>query len=310
MSRIFDALQKSEMERAGSGTSTLSAAADLLQVVERQSASAWQAEKKTQPSIAVEEQSTGGVALRDETPDIFSQFPALEVSITPQSQLVSLTDNGSLAAEKFRFLGVRLRHLQRERTLKKVLITSTVPHEGKSMVAANLAFMLARKKNQKVLLIDGDLRRPSLAQLFGTKPTPGICEWLQEEHNSQGNIYHLEKLDLWYLPAGRPTTTNPLELLQSSKLTALMERLNSMFDWVVIDSPPILPLADTSVWSRIADGVLLVTRQGTTQKKQLIRGIEALDQHKLIGTLLNSSRSSSHSDYYYGYGSPAVDAPA
>ncbi|WP_158748491.1 CpsD/CapB family tyrosine-protein kinase [Acidobacterium sp. S8] len=307
MSRIFDALQKSEMERAGSGASTLSAAADLLQVVERQSVSAWEVEKKTQPSIAVEERSA--VALLDETPDIFSQFPALEVSITPQSQLVSLTDNGSLAAEKFRFLGVRLRHLQRERTLKKVLITSTVPHEGKSMVAANLAFMLARKKNQKVLLIDGDLRRPSLAQLFGTKPTPGICEWLQEEHNSLGNIYHLEKLDLWYLPAGTPST-NPLELLQSSKLTALMERLNSMFDWVVIDSPPVLPLADTSVWSRIADGVLLVTRQGTTQKKQLIKGIEALDQHKLIGTLLNSSRSSSHSDYYYGYGSPPVDASA
>jgi Mrp family chromosome partitioning ATPase len=77
-----------------------------------------------------------------------------------------------------------------------------------------------------------------------------------------------------------------------------MEQLTAMFDWVIIDSPPVLPIADTSVWSRLADGILLVTRQGVTEKRHLQRGLEALDQKKLIGALLNSSRRTSDDDYY------------
>jgi Mrp family chromosome partitioning ATPase len=91
---------------------------------------------------------------------------------------------------------------------------------------------------------------------------------------------------------------NPLELLESKKLPDLMEQLTAIFDWIIIDSPPVLPIADTSVWSRLADGILLVTRQGVTEKRHLQRGLEALDQEKLIGALLNSSRRTSDNDYY------------
>ena len=313
MSRIFDALQKSEVERSGSGATTLSAAADLLQLVERQSVSAWEAagktgrENKSQTAVAVEEQGAVEETLVDGDENGFPEFPALQVSLSPKSQLVSLTDNESLASEKFRFLGVRLRHLRRERQLKKVLITSTVPHEGKSMVAANLAYTLARKRQQRTLLLEGDLRRPSLSTLFGIKKVPGICEWLQGEQRSLDNIYRLDGMDLWFLPAGSHLT-NPLELMQSARLPDLMEQLSSMFEWIIIDSPPVLPLADTSVWSRIADGILLVTRQGTTEKTQLVRGLEALDHQKLIGTLLNSSQSSARSEYYYAYSSSSTGA--
>jgi Mrp family chromosome partitioning ATPase len=80
-----------------------------------------------------------------------------------------------------------------------------------------------------------------------------------------------------------------------------MSQLTALFDWLIIDSPPILPLADTSVWSRLADGILLVARQGITEKRQLQRGLEALDRQKLIGALLNSSHSSATSDHYYYY---------
>jgi Mrp family chromosome partitioning ATPase len=90
-----------------------------------------------------------------------------------------------------------------------------------------------------------------------------------------------------------------LELLQSGKLPALMEQLGQWFDWIVIDSPPVLPLADTSVWMRLADGVLLITRQGITEKRQLKRGLEAVEPKKLIGALLNGSTNSSDTDYYY-----------
>src|SRR5439155_13336248 len=120
--------------------------------------------------------------------DQFSQFQTLKVLVPPQSRVVCVTDKDSLAAEKFRFLGVRLRQLQQTRPLKKVLITSAIPQEGKSMVAANLACTLARRTHQKTLLIDGDLRRPSVARLFGLGNVPGLSECLQGERGQRTSI--------------------------------------------------------------------------------------------------------------------------
>ncbi len=102
------------------------------------------------------------------------------------------------------------------------------------------------------------------------------------------------------LPAGS-APQNPLELMQAGKLSPLMEQLEAWFDWIVIDSPPVLPLADTSLWSRLADGILLVTRTGITEKQQLQRGIEAIEKSKLLGALVNSSSNASHADYYQRY---------
>ena len=92
---------------------------------------------------------------------------------------------------------------------------------------------------------------------------------------------------------------NPLEVLQSNKLNALMAQLTDWFDSVIIDSPPVLPLADTSVWMRLADGIILVARQGVTEKKQLQRGLEAIEPQKLVGALLNCSKNQTLSHYYY-----------
>jgi capsular exopolysaccharide synthesis family protein len=230
--------------------------------------------------------------------DQFSQFQTLKVLIPPQSRIVCVTDKDSLAAEKFRFLGVRLRQLQQTRALKKVLITSTIPQEGKSMVAANLACTLARRTQQKTLLIDGDLRRPTVARLFGLGKTPGLGEWLQGERGPITSIYRLEEAGLWILPAGN-SLRNPLEAMQSGRLAGLMDQLTSWFDWIIIDSPPVLPLADTSIWMRLADGVLLVTRQGTTERDPLKRGIETLEPSKLIGAVINGLANTKISEYYY-----------
>ena len=334
MSRIFDALQRSEGERSGVDLSTLTAATELLQLVERQSVSEWETKvapersdaaentkRDASPSVlpsSVAAATVGGLgaaepSLTDKQLGQFAQFQPRQISFGPQSQLVSLRDDDSLAAENFRFLGMRLRHLRRERALKKVLITSTIPHEGKSMVAANLACTLARKKQQRVVLLEGDLRRPALSQVFGLSPIPGICEWLQGDQQQIENIYrlegpHLENSGLWIFPAGS-ALDNPLELLQSARLSTLMDQLTILFDWIIIDSPPVLPLADTSVWSRWADGIVLVTRQGITEKQHLKRGLEALDHKKLIGALLNSSQSSALNDHYY-YRPDVVSRPA
>jgi len=229
--------------------------------------------------------------------------PVLSVSIPEESHLVSVGKEESLGAEKFRFLAVRLRQLRQSRPLKKVLITSTIPQEGKSMVAANLACTLARRKRQRTLLLEGDLRRPTIASEFGLGRIPGLCEWLSGQTKGI-NLYRLESLGLWVLPAGA-APQNPLELMQSGKLSSLMDQLEASFDWIVIDSPPVLPLADASMWSRLADGILLVTRRGVTEKKQLQRGLASLDTKKLLGALVNGSTDVAHSDYYQRYAPPA-----
>jgi len=295
MSQIFDALQRSEAERTGIDIAQLANATELLQAAERTSpatamasanAVAEQASKPAEPS----------------QPTLCPEFDSMPVSIPPESRLVCLTEKDSLAAEKFRFLGVRLRQLRQTRPMKKVLITSSVPNEGKSMVAANLACTLARRRQQKTLLVDGDLRRSTLARQFGLGKVPGLSEWLQHQPGPMANIYRLESAALWILPAGS-TPENPLELMQTGALSALLEQLAARFDWIVIDSPPVLPLADTSVWARFVDGVLLVARRGVCEKRQLKKGLEALDQSKLLGTLINSSTDVARSDYYYHYGS-------
>ena len=134
-----------------------------------------------------------------------------------------------------------------------------------------------------------------------------MCEWLSGKTENI-SIYHLESLGLWILPAGS-APQNPLELMQSGKLPSLIEQLESWFDWIVIDSPPVLPLADASIWSRMSDGILLVTRKGITEKQQLQRGIEAIERSKLLGALVNSSSNVAHSDYYQRYSSPPSDRP-
>jgi capsular exopolysaccharide synthesis family protein len=281
MSHIFEALQKSEAERSRTHQ-VATMPAELLRAAEEE------------PINMAPEPADADI----------EHFPSLKVTPLPNSKLLSLTDTESLAAEKFRFFGVRLRQLQQLRAFKKVLITSTIPEEGKSMISANLAVILARKKKQRVLLLEGDLRRPVLPVRFGLGKVEGLCEWLQGESESVPNIYRMEGLNLWLLPAGR-APENPLEMMQSSRLAKLMDRLGNWFDWILIDSPPILPLADTSVWMRMSDGVILVVREGVTEKRELKRGLEVLEPSKLLGIVLNSSSETDHSNYYQRYAPPA-----
>jgi capsular exopolysaccharide synthesis family protein len=330
MSHIFDALQKSAAEQAEIETPSALLATELLEATERKTAAERAKIAVFEPNPrdaeivealrqAVDAATAGQIVSRttptvQESPsfekeeeiqrstsvDQFGQFQSLRLLVPPQSRLVCITEKDGLAAEKFRYLAVRLRQLQQNRPLKKLLITSTIPQEGKSTVAANLACALARRTQQKTLLLDGDLRRPTVAKLFGLGKTPGIADWLQGECGAAQSIYNLEETGLWVLPAGN-VPRNPLEMMQSGRLSVLLDQLTGWFDWIVIDSPPVLPLADTSIWMRQADGILLVTRQGSTEKEQLKRGLEAVDQKKLLGALLNSSVSTGDNYYYRQY---------
>ena len=321
MSQIFDALQRSEAERNGKGPAAAPRVTDLLELAERQVVVSRPVDERpasrtssyqSEPAIAVAEPKAESVASAtadlliseptsrpsDSSIDGPMQCEVLQISVSPDGHLVTFPDSESPAAEAFHLLGVRLRHLRRQRPLKKVLVTSTIPQEGKSMVAANLACTLALRTQQRVLLVEGDVRRPTQSKIFGITNRPGICEWLSGERSLLRSIYRLEGPGVWLFPAGS-STGNSLELLQSGRVMPMIEQVSNWFDWIIIDSPPILPLADTSVWTTLADGTLLVARQGITQKRQLQRGLEALGTQKLIGAILNSATGAAHSDYYY-----------
>ena len=319
MSRIFDALQRSESERSGNDPASLPEGRELLQQAERDTLSKWHdsgsEEKLPGPQIpGLDALRNSRITLVDiprllDSPEpaptpiddrssFFAQLKSLPISLPGQSRLVCINDWDSPTAEAFRLLAVRLRDLRRVRSLKVILVTSTIPQEGKSTVAGNLACALSRGKEERTLLVEGDLRRPSLSRMFGIRMGTGVCDSLRDETGTVQGICHLEGAGLWLLSAGH-APGNPLELLQSPRLPALMKQLATHFDWIIVDSPPMLPLADTSIWMRLADGIILVTRQGTTQKQLLKKGLEAIDPQKLLGALINGAKESAYSGYYY-----------
>jgi len=284
MSQIFDALHQSATERTDAGSRDFSAAKELLQVVERKVGSPAPLLEPTPPIPS------------DELP----QFPAANIVLPNFSKFVCFSQGESLAAEKFRYLATRLRHAQQKRVLKRVVVTSSAAGEGKSMVAANLSHALAAGK-QQVLLLEGDLRRPSLGHQLGLDHLPGLSEMLQDGNHAY-NIYRLESSGLCVLLAG-DAHSNPLQLMEPAKLSALMDRVSTGFDWVIIDSPPVLPLADTSIWTRLSDAILLVMRPGVTSKRQLQRSFETIEHSKLLGSVLNASTEATRNHYYYHYAS-------
>jgi capsular exopolysaccharide synthesis family protein len=304
----FDVLRRAEQqvqERLDRPAGTDAGLAEVVGLEELLKQGAKATEPAPEPVAAVKplpagfEQSTAS-----------SKFQSIAASIAPDSHLVCVADADGPAAEAFRLLGVRLRDLRDTRALKRILITSTVPREGKSTVSANLACTLARSGRLRVLLLEGDVRRPTQSHIFGIgKHYPGLCEWLQGSHELAKCVYQVEFLGFWIMPAGNGQSSNPLGLLQPARLSAMLKQLGDQFDLIILDSPPVLPMADTSIWMKLADGILLVTRQGVTERRPLQRGIEAIDPQKLIGTVMNSSTSLSHSEYYYyGVGSSSESA--
>jgi len=285
MSQIFDALHQSQDDRAGANPARKFATAkELLQAVEQVAEVSAESASKAIPPTSREPRR---------------QFPTAKISLQPNNKLVCFSATESLAAEKFRFLATRLRHIQQKRSLKCVVITSSVPEEGKTMVAANLACSLAAGR-QNVLLIEGDLRRPSLGQTLGLGDLPGLSQLLQTQPEYASNIYSLEATGLCVLLAGN-IHANPFEFMAAGKLSLLVEALSQQFDWIVVDCPPLLPLADTSLWVRLAEAVILVARPGVTTKRQLQRTLEAIEQPKLLGAVLNSSTEAANNTYYHHY---------
>lgn len=301
MSYIFEALQRAEAERSGGNPpKSADSVADLLQKVEEEIDRKQSLSQLPPPGISPAAKPGSPTA------ETFASAKVLVPAPPADARLVCLTDQGSLAAEKFRVLGLKLRNLREQRKLKRIVVTGTAPEEGKSLVAANLALNQARSKVLKTLLVDGDLRRPTLTSRFGFDPAiPGLSECLRGERQLSEVVYKLNGCGLWLLPAGR-APENPLELMQSGRLPELLDRLGGFFDWVIIDTPPVVPVADTTFWMKLADGVLLVVREGVSEKKVVERALDSFDRATLLGLVVNSCSRGEHEYYYARYNQAAV----
>jgi capsular exopolysaccharide synthesis family protein len=223
----------------------------------------------------------------------------------PTSRLVAWADPNSLGAEKFRALAVRLDHMRKQHELNSLQVTSSVINEGKTFVAANLAVTLAKYSGANTLLIEGDLHRPTLASIFGLQELQlqGLSDWWAERDQDIARfLVRFNGSALWFLPAGK-SFDRPSEILRSAQLAEAFAQLASRFDWIVVDSTPMLPVIDANLWSRLVDGTLLVVREGVAPLKALKNGLQSLDHPKLIGVVVNEASEFDQIDYhgqYYG----------
>ncbi len=217
----------------------------------------------------------------------------------PQSHLLWPGGTDFAAVERFKLLRHRLYELRKQRVVKSVLITSAVPKEGKSMVAANLAITLAQTSD-RVLLIDADLRKPSVHGMLGLNPGEGLAEILQGSTELMAACRRIDPVGFCLLSSGRPPA-NPVELIQGEPMRNMIKTAASTFDWVVIDSPPVVPLADGRFLAALCDAVFLVVREAHTRREELQESLQALKGAPLAGIILNTSRSAdfaAYSQYY------------
>ena len=226
------------------------------------------------------------------------QVRRVNIRIGPESHIVVNAARNDRVREQFRFIEHRLRKMGESSRIKRVLVTSSTPKEGKTVVAANLAVALA-SSSSRVLLLDADMRGPATQDLYGINATSGLADILERRATVSDVLLYLEEMKVHYIPAGKPSTS-PSDLLNSIRLTALLSELDD-FDWIVVDSPPVSTFADALSLASQTDTVIVVARSGMTYKRDLEESLAALKESKIAGVILNAHDRGKKRDGYYSY---------
>jgi len=210
-------------------------------------------------------------------------------------------ESGKIVAERFRTLRSRLYQIAALKSLKRVLVTSSLPGEGKTFVATNLARSIIRQPDRRVLLIDADLRAPRVHTALGAPSSVGLSDYLRGEANEYAIVQNSVANNLCFIPCGT-RVPNPSELLLSDRMTLLLDSLAPAFDWVILDSPPSLPVHDASNLAGLCDGVLFVVHAGKTDNEMALKASTEFRDKNLLGVVLNQVEASeAQSGYYYGH---------
>jgi receptor protein-tyrosine kinase len=234
---------------------------------------------------------------------LLEKIQTVPFSPAPDASLLDPARPGQAPAEEFRSLRTRLNHIQTLQPIHSLVITSPSPAEGKSFTAANLAIAQAQLEGNYTLLADFDFRRPVIHTLFQQPRSPGITDYLQGKAPLEAIIKRLEGTNLFIMTAGE-AVLNPLELLNLPEAKQLIEGLPSLFNWVIIDTPPLLFAADANLLSTMAHALLMVVRIGTTTIDSVTRAIGSLCQNNILGIVVNAAQKSelySKYTYYHSY---------
>jgi len=313
MSRIHEALKKAEQERAesqgGAAQPNLAAAAEQVLTTAAE-----------EPPAAVGARApANGAPLTSTMPSFASPFsldtllarcPQMPWTPDEKTMLFFNGNDSARGTEEFRTLRSRLYHTREKMSLKKILVASALPKEGKSFTAANLAQVMVRQHGRRVLLIDADLRGPRLHVMLGTTSAPGLSDYLQGGTDEFSIMQRGAMENLFFIPSGQQIS-DPAELVANGRLKLLLQRVEALFDWIIVDSPPAVPVSDASVLAKACDGVLMVVRSNTTPVDMARRARLEFPDQALVGVVLNgtSSESAPYARYYYeAYGKNVTES--
>jgi protein-tyrosine kinase len=293
MSRIHDALKKAEEEKAAAG-GVATAQPEAAQTREDAPAAR---------SLFGSERSAG-------LPEVLRFNEMKEKCSRPDWKLEAnanvFLDGGrsSLAAEQFRTLRSRLYQIRGDKRLKTVLVTSAVSAEGKTFVVANLAQSLVRQKDRRILIIDADLRAARQHAVLGAPSTPGLGDFLSGSADLFSVIQFGPIENLCLIPGGSSSSLRePSDLLSGPEFKQLLDRVTPMFDWILIDSPPVVPVADATMIAALCDGVLVVVKANGTDFQLAQKACQEFQEKNLIGVVLNRVEDiPGYEDYAYAYG--------
>jgi capsular exopolysaccharide synthesis family protein len=300
MGRIDEALRRaSQLPRtdvtSGGGTATATAEAFVSPWAFR--------EGVERPAVPVSLPSNPLAAALD-APTGQSQHGFTRFSDKWLPRLVIAKEPNRLLVEEFRQLAATLHQTQATNNLRVVMITSAEPNEGKSTTALNLALTFSESYKRKVLLVDADLRRPSLHEITQVPNASGLGETLKATSEQKLPLFQLSDT-LMLAPAGRPDS-NPMGALTSPRMRVMLAEAAMRFDWVIIDAPPIGLIADSSLLAPLSDGVLLVVRSRRTYYAAAQKAVEAIGRERVLGVVLNDvevKTSAAYQRYYH------ADAP-
>lgn len=300
MSRIHEALKKAAEERATRLTTQVESGAEITAEPRRP---AIPEVEMALPTPASRVTSTRKQETSFSYEELVKRCAHQQWRLDPLNSVFLNSKPGEGGPERFRTLRSRLYKIASTRKLKSVLITSSVAAEGKTFVTSNLAQTIVQQPELRVLLIDADLRSSRLHLMFGASNCPGLSDYLQGEADEYAVIQRGLSENLFMIPAGSQVS-NPSELLLNERMKKLLSLATPVFDWIVLDSPPTLPVHDATILADMVDGVLFVIRAGSTDAEIAERIVaEFKDKNKnLLGVVLNQvQKSDSYGDEYRNY---------
>jgi len=229
------------------------------------------------------------------------RIPTERAQVEPGSRLALMGDPLSVGADRFRYLRMRLMELRELAKLRSVMITSPLPADGKSTIATCLATSLSEGGRYSTLLVESDLHHPSITRTLRLRPQAGVAECVEDGLDPMSVVRKIDPFGWFLLQAGEPKG-NPTELLQSAAFSAMMQNLTPHFDWILVDSPPAIPLTDALALSRQVDATLVVVRAECTPRDAIEECIKLIGRKHVLGIVLNGADTlAKRYSQYYGH---------